>query len=342
MPTRPIRLLLMCCLLLTCAVLSPLGVGVSFAHPTADFDWAPKPVVAGEMVTFTSTSTPFHEPFAPITITQWTIEGAGTLMGSNVSVRAPAPGSWRVELNVWDAIGEDGEETKTIDVVAPPPPPPPPPPVNQPPKPAMAVLPTSPLVGEEVTFVSYSEDPDGRISEHAWDMDGDGAFDESGAVATRRFSTAGPKRVTLRVKDDGGAFATVSRTVVVVQPAPAGTSAAPRLLSPFPVVRLVGSLVSEGVMVRMLAVRAPTGAPVLVRCSGKGCPVKRVKKKAGKVRLRVKAFEGELPAGVVLEVFVRSSDRIGKYTRFKIRRNRIPQRTDGCLRPGTVRRTACP
>jgi hypothetical protein len=92
----------------------------------------------------------------------------------------------------------------------------------------------------------------------------------------------------------------------------------------------------------MLAVRAPTGAPVLVRCSGEGCPVKRVKKKARKARLRVKAFERRLPAGVVLEVFVRSSDRIGKYTRFKIRRNRIPQRTDACLRPGTTRRTACP
>jgi hypothetical protein len=198
-----------------------------------------------------------------------------------------------------------------------------------------------------VTFVSYSEDPDGRISEHAWDMNGDGAFDEAGAVATRRFSTPEAKQVTLRVKDDRGAFARASRTVVVAQPAPAEPSTLPRLLSPFPVVRLVGSLVSDGAIIRMLSVRAPAGAPVLVRCSGKGCPVKRVTKVAGKVRLRFGALEHRLRAGVMVEVFIRSTDRIGKYTPFEIRRDRIPKRTDACLRPGTceglhVHDVACP
>ena len=61
MLTRRVRLLLTACLLTVGAVVSPLGEGVALAHPTADFDWAPKPVVAGTPVTFTSTSTPFHE-----------------------------------------------------------------------------------------------------------------------------------------------------------------------------------------------------------------------------------------------------------------------------------------
>jgi PKD domain len=350
MLTRPIRLLLPVCLLSVAAMASPLGVGAALAHPTANFDWAPKPVVAGTPVTFVSTSTPFHEPFTPITKTEWTIQGAGTFTGSPVTVTAPAAGQWTVRLNVTDAIGETGEVTKVINVQ--PPSPPSSPPANQPPTPALAVLPASPLVGEEVTFVSYSEDADGRISEHAWDLNGDGTFDEVGAVVTRKFSTAGDKQVTLRVTDDKGASATVSRTLQVRQPlaatspAPsppkAASPATPRLLSPFPVVRLIGSIVPEGAMIRMLLVRAPAGALVLVRCRGASCPVKRVKRVAGKALLRFGALERRLDPGVVLEVFVRRGDRIGKYTRFEIRQNRFPKRADACLQPGTIHRVACP
>jgi hypothetical protein len=354
MLTRRLRLLLTVSLLMLGAAVSPLGEGVAFAHPTADFEWAPKPVVAGTPVTFVSTSTPFHEPFTPITRAEWTIQGAGTLTGNQVTVTAPAAGQWTVRLHVWDALGEDGEVTKVINVVPPPPPtpPPPPPPANEPPTPALAVSPASPLVGEEVTFFSSSEDADGRISEHAWDLNGDGAFDQFGAVVTRKFSTAGDLRVTLRVTDDKGASATVSRILTVRQPlVPAMPGAStpvaappptPRLLSPFPVVRLIGSLVSGQTIVRMLQVRAPAGALVLVRCRGTSCPVKRVKKVARKARLRFAAFEQELRPGVVLEVFVRRGEWIGKYTRFAIRRNGFPKRTDACLRPGTSQRIACP
>jgi hypothetical protein len=346
MPTRPIRPLLTGCLLTTCAVLSPLGAGVSLAHPTADFEWAPKPVVAGTKVTFTSTSTPFHEPWTPITLTQWTIPGAGTLTGEKVTVTAPSPGPWEVNLHVRDEINETGEVTKLINVEPPPPPPSAPPapspPANRPPTPALAVLPASPVVGEEVTFISYSEDQDGRISEHAWDLDGDGRFnDANAAVATRRFSTPGSKQVTLRVRDDKGSSVAVSRTLVVRQP-PAPPTPGPTLLSPFPVVRLAGSLTPGGVIVRVLSVRAPVGARVVVRCSGRGCPAKRARKRGRKAPVRFAVFERRLPVGVVLEVLVRSDDRIGKYARFRIRRNRVPKRSDACLRPGTARRIACP
>jgi hypothetical protein len=353
MLTSRLRLLLTTSLIMLGAVVSPLGEGVAVAHPTADFEWAPKPVVAGTPVTFVSTSTPFHEPYAPITKAEWTIQGAGTFTGNQVTVTAPAAGQWTVRLHVWDASGEDGEVTKVINVLPPPaPPPPPPPPANQPPTPALGVLPASPVVGEEVTFFSSSEDADGRISEHAWDLNGDGAFDRVGAVVTNRFSTAGDTRVTLRVTDDKGASATVARVLSVRQPLVpalpgastpvAASPQSPRLLSPFPVVRLIGSIVSGQTIVRMLQVRSPAGALVLVRCRGASCPVKRVKKVAGKARLRFAAFEQELLPGVVLEVFVRRGERIGKYTRFAIRRNGFPKRTDACLRPGTTQRIACP
>jgi hypothetical protein len=224
-------------------------------------------------------------------------------------------------------------------------------------------------VGEEVTFVSYSDDGDGNITEQAWDLDGDGSFnDAAGPIATRRFSVPGPKPVTLRVTDDKGGASTMSLTVLVgEQPAaspalvsdqpaasPAGPSAPisrqpltgptplPRLLSPFPIVRLVGSVTQEGTRIRLLTVRAPKGARALVRCRGQGCPVKRLEKLVGPAPRRFAALERLMSGGVVLEVLVYRGDRIGKYTRFKLRQNLRPLRTDGCLWPGTTRMAPCP
>jgi PKD domain len=213
-------------------------------------------------------------------------------------------------------------------------------------------------VSEEVTFVSYSDDRDGQITEQAWDMDGDGLFDDAtGPLVTRRFSTAGQKKVTLRVADDKGAVSTLSLTILVREPPPALTTGPPRppvrppligptplpsMLSPFPIVRLIGSVTELGTEISLLAVRAPRGALALVRCLGRGCPVRRTRKVVGRKPARFLAYEGPLPAGVVLEVLVRRGDSIGKFTRFKLRQSRRPQRADGCLWPGTTRMAPCP
>ncbi|MBD0282200.1 MAG: PKD domain-containing protein [Thermoleophilaceae bacterium] len=213
-------------------------------------------------------------------------------------------------------------------------------------------------MGEEVTFVSYSDDRDGRITEQAWDLNGDGVFDDAtGPLATRRFSVPGGRTVTLRVTDDKGAASTLSLTVVVreqplgtatgsSEPAErqpvAGPTPLPRMLSPFPIVRLVGSVTQLGTRIELLAVRAPRGARALIRCRGRGCPIKRAEKLVRRGRVRFPALKRLMPAGVALEVLVRGGDSIGKYTRFKLRRNRRPQRTDGCLWPGTTRMAPCP
>jgi hypothetical protein len=370
--------LLTACLLTVGAVVSPLGTGVALAEPTADFDWEPKPVVAGTTVTFTSTSTP-SDVSTPITRVEWNLDGAPGFeirspAGSvTATATAPAPGDWTVAVRVVDSADESARATKTITVQAAPPPPPPeppppppPPPPNQAPNAAFAALPGSPLVSEEVTFVSYSDDPDGRITEQAWDMDADGLFDDAtGPLVTRRFSTAGQRMVTLRVTDDNGAVSTLSLTISVREQPPAGATGPspppllqpsppllwqplvgptplPRVLSPFPIVRLVGSVTERGTQIRLLAVRAPKGAQALVRCLGRGCPVKRTKKVVGRNPVRFDAFKQLMPAGVVLEVLVHRGDSIGKFTRFKFRRNRRPQRADGCLWPGTNRMAPCP
>jgi PKD domain len=343
------RPLLTACLLTVGAVVSPLGVGVALADPMANFDWTPKPVVAGTPVTFVSTSTPFDDqPTSALIAFEWNLHGSGTCQPSITTgtciAMAPAAGDWQVTLKVTDAHDDSDEITKTVSVQAPPPSP-----VNQPPTAAFVGVPSSPYVGEEVTFVSYSEDRDGSITAQAWDMDGDGRFDDgAGALATHRFGSPGEKTITLRVTDDRGATSTVFGTVLVREQ-PAGHSApAPlnsprlRLLSPFPVVRLVGRVTQRGTRIQLLSVRAPRGARALVRCRGRGCPVKPASKIVRRAPTRLKAAERVMPAGVVLDVLVGRGDRIGKFTRFKFRRNRPPRRIDGCLFPGTNRIAKCP
>ena len=69
----------------------------------------------------------------------------------------------------------------------------------------------------EVTFDgSASQDPDGDALVYAWDLDGDGGYDDSDSVRpTHTYLDAGRVLVRLRVTDPDGATAT---TVVVVTP----------------------------------------------------------------------------------------------------------------------------
>ena len=53
-------------------------------------------------------------------------------------------------------------------------------------------------------------------------------------------------------------------------------------------------------------------------------------------------FERQLRAGVVLEVRVFKAGRIGKYTRFSIRKHRLPTRLDECLASTNPKPIGCP
>lgn len=355
-PSR-LRFFVCACLLTVGAVVSPLGTGVAAAVPTADFTWDPASVAPGTEVTFTSASSA-----DPLTATyQWSIPCQGGPSTEPTCVRtAPTEGLWTVMLTVTDATGTDSE-TKIVTVANPPPPPPPP---NQPPVARFAALPSSVLPGEEVTVVSYSDDPDGRIASVAWDLDGDGAFDDGATpVATQKFAAPGTKTISLRVTDDDGVSSTASLTVEVRQPGtPApptasspvttggtttvgntvATAALPRLMNPFPVVTVGGSVRATGTRIELLAVRATRGARVSVRCRGKACRLKPLTKIVRQGRVRFKRAERLMPAGVALEVLVRRADRIGKFTRVKFRENKRPKRSDGCLWPGTSQMAPCP
>ena len=81
---------------------------------------------------------------------------------------------------------------------------------------------SSPSAGRDVTLdSSASRDAEGPIASRAWDLDGDGTFETPGEGPTLRtqFATAGTRTVGFRVVDSAGTGATVSKEVVVKEPA---------------------------------------------------------------------------------------------------------------------------
>jgi PKD repeat protein len=309
--------------------------------PVASFIYTPVPPVVGHPASFASTAIPV--PGHSITSIDWDFDADGLFEanGANVQHTFPAGGEHAVRLRVLDSSGVSAELIRSITV-------------NAPPNVSFTVTPAEPLVGQQVTLVSTSEDSEGPLAEQAWDLDGDGDFDDaSGASVSGIFTSAGRHSVALRVTDADGASSTQVRAITVRAPdssrtvagrAPNASPPTPflRLMTPFPVVRLAGEVVRGGARIRMLSVRAPAGAQVVVRCHGARCPVARLTKPSGRRPVRFRSLERFLPAGTRLVVLVRRGDQIGKYTRFRIRRGRVPQRTDRCLFPGTSAGVKCP
>ena len=123
-------------------------------------------------------------------------------------------------------------------------------------------------------------------------------------------------------------------------PAPVTGQARPRLLDPFPVVRVRGVLTRGGARVTLLTVRGPRDVRIFVRCRRGNCPRRQLAVAATMTRLRL--FERALRAGTRLEIKVVRPGWIGKWTVITIRRGAAPRRSDGCLYPGGLRPVRCP
>ena len=101
---------------------------------------------------------------------------------------------------------------------------------NQPPR---AVATGSPTTGPAPLTVAFSgsgsSDPDaGDTVSYAWDLDGDGAYDDSTAIgATYTYTSQGTYTAGLRVTDNHGASATAAVTINVGNTAPNATITAP-------------------------------------------------------------------------------------------------------------------
>ena len=122
-------------------------------------------------------------------------------------------------------------------------------------------------------------------------------------------------------------------------PTPTGS---PSLLSPFPRIGIAGRARRSSTRLTKFLVRAPRGSRITVRCRGRGCPFRRASDRAGRRAVRFRRLQRSFARGAVIEVFVTSTGKIGKYARFRFRRRKPPSRADGCLQPGARRPSPCP
>ncbi len=208
---------------------------------------------------------------------------------------------------------------------------------NRPPAAVITYAPLSPKSGDSVSLASTSADPDGPLVSQEWDLDGDGGFDDwSGPTASVTFSDAGNHQIGLRVTDRDGAANATAVTIAVQEPPV-------HALSPFPVVRIVGSYGTPGIRIEQLVITGPNGARIEIQCRGRGCPFKKLVRKARPKTVRVRRFARRiLRPGAVVQVWVTRPGEIGKYTRLRIRKGMRPTRVDRCLMPGSKRPAPCP
>ena len=345
-------------------------VTVSNRLPSATFTVSPASPLSQEAVKFTSTAT---DPDGTITAWAWDTDGDATAdfndgTGSTATKTWATPGDRVVRLRVTDNKGGSSIGTATVRVG------------NRPPVASFTVSPDSIFEGDAVTLTSTATDRDGTVGQQAWDLNNDGAYDDAtGASASLTASPPGTYTVGLRAVDDRGAVHTVSQTYMVAErpaalpeeradpgpgtfdlsapiaPAPspaeppAPESLAPlHYLDPFPVIRLRGRTTGRGAKLTVFTVHAPHGSLAELRCSGRGCTVKKTRKRIRSRRERGSAtvhfpqVERFLPAGTEVQVRVTRKGMIGKYTRIKIRRLALPLRSDRCLLPDSTKPAACP
>ncbi len=184
----------------------------------------------------------------------------------------------------------------------------------------------------------------------------------SPALAVGRYTAVAVQRSSLKGNPTGRSEAVVFDISPVPQP-PAPPAAAsgvaalhaavpqqhtPSLLAPFPVVRVAGVAFAGGMRLRLLSVQqAPAGALVRVSCRGRGCPRHGARRTTvagphGVPAIVFRSFERFLRPGTVVEVFVTKPGTLGKYTRLRVRRGRVPERVDLCLDAAGVKPIVCP
>ena len=204
-------------------------------------------------------------------------------------------------------------------------------------------FPAFPRVGESISLVSTSTDLTSPITGYAWDLADNGpfgVFNAGGPVTTTTFATPASHQARLRVTAADHLSSIAVETIRMGTPAPG-------VLLPFPLVRIVGNDFHSRVRLRLLAVQAPARSSITVSCRGRSCPARSLRRIAASLpgRLmwtRFRQFERFLSARLTLEIRVSRASEIGAYTRFVVRRLKLPLRVDSCLDPAGIRPIACP
>jgi PKD repeat protein len=306
-------------------------VTIQNTQPSADFSSAPAVALPAQPVTFTASTKPAVNH--TITGVDWNFDYAGTpdqfqvdASGGTATHAFLTPGLHAVAVRVTQSGGGFTIVTHTVTV-------------DSPPVAAFAFAPASPVAGDTVVFASSSSDPDGPIASIAWDLNGDGRYDDaSGPVASKQFTAPGSYTIGLRVTDAQGATA-FAITNLNVRPIAPALGVLQNVL-----IQMAGSVTGKKTTVRRLYVRAPAGATASARCQGRRCPVRvRVRSLLSRGhRIRFRRLERAYGAGAKLVVAVTMPGFLDRVTSFKMRAGRPPVRLDRCRFPGKSRLTRCP
>lgn len=148
-----------------------------------------------------------------IELFNWDFTGdlAPDAVGSIASWTFNSKGTHVITLTVQDSTGNIDSDAATVTIR------------NRVPTAAFGYGPTNPTVRDGVEFADTSTDDDGTIASWFWSF-GDGAT-STVPNPTHRYTTNGPKSVTLAVTDNDGASASIVRTVIVVNLGPAASFA---------------------------------------------------------------------------------------------------------------------
>src|SRR4051812_30934186 len=253
-------------------------IDVSNAPPSGDFAWTPAALLSMVAVPLAATNVADPDDGAAAVAAAWDLDDDGHLdvTGPAADITFAHPGPHTIVLQLTDPQGASTTVRHTIDVG------------NRAPVAAFDVSSDTPRPGEDIQLVSRAGDPDGGTLQiaQAWDLDGDGAFDDGTGDTVSRSFDVGTHVVRLRVTDGNGAITVAERTLtvdapVVVAPSLDTVSAGPAAFAqkstvgvlrpqpmrPFPVVRLAGRVVGRGIVVDQISItHMPVGAVAAARC----------------------------------------------------------------------------
>ncbi|TMI16818.1 PKD domain-containing protein, partial [Candidatus Bathyarchaeota archaeon] len=176
---------------------------------TASFSYTPASPSVGQLVTFTASASGGTAPYS----FSWSFGDGSIDSGSTVTHVYSSAGTFNVILVVSDGGSpqQTANSQKSVTVTSPPPPP-----LTT----SFSYSPTSPQVGQQVTF---SGSASGGTSPYtfSWNF-GDGTSAGTGATTTHTYSSAGTFNVILAVSDSGSPQQTSSsqNSITVTSPPP--------------------------------------------------------------------------------------------------------------------------
>ena len=181
-------------------------VTVRNSAPRAKFNFEPKRPKTGETVAFDPSASTDPEGMSLMNW-EWRFGDGSTSNRKNPTHKYSDDGQYEVRLKVEDSGGKSDTAARELRVD------------NREPVASFNLSSEKLRANEEVTFdASASNDPDGEIKSYAWDLNGDGSFEEKGNQSKLSFkpTEAGEQSVSLKVIDEDGDSSVYSEKVKVL------------------------------------------------------------------------------------------------------------------------------